>query len=79
MFDEKNTRNVELKGYGHTKPIMLDKCNSVANQKEQLSPIEAKENFEAKLSYNVTVTTEEDGPEIPEDRIGGCVYTDGQI
>ncbi|GIX64959.1 cysteine proteinase [Babesia caballi] len=69
--DEDGTRNLDLKGYGYTKPIELKDCRVVTNYKQEVIASDGSKPLEMKLSYTLTTATADEGDAIPEDRKGG--------
>lgn len=70
-LDANKNRAISLKGHGYTSPIPLDKCQTFMNQKQQLNRVEGGEKLQMRLAYSIRVTTEDEGPDIPEDNTGG--------
>ncbi|CDR96059.1 hypothetical protein, conserved [Babesia bigemina] len=67
------SRDLDLKGYGLTKPIPLDSCGTVPIHKEQLLASNGTDTVSMALTYSVKMAKSSDSDQIPPDTLGGLV------
>ncbi|GFE55563.1 cathepsin C [Babesia ovis] len=71
---EDGSINLDLRGYGFTKPINIETCKKLNQYKNQVCSCDGKKLLDMRLSYTVTASKDDGSEAMPEDVIGGRIY-----